>query len=240
MSRDTGVATDRTTAGEPFAVPVRQPVLGKNQQAAERNRQRFRALGLTVLNLLSAPGSGKTELLRRTLLDLGPRLRAAVVVGDLATDNDAQRLRQANVPVVQLTTGTVCHLDATMVARALDDLELETLDLLIVENVGNLVCPAAYDLGEDLRVVLVAVTEGEDKPLKYPVAFDRADVVLVTKIDLTDAAGCDRDTLLRHLTRAAPRARVFEVSARTGSGMHAWYDALEGWVRRQHDHESGP
>jgi hydrogenase nickel incorporation protein HypB len=174
------------------------------------------------LNVLSSPGSGKTTLLRETIRALAHELRAGVVVGDLATDNDAKRLRESGAPVVQITTGTVCHLDAEMVARAVWELDLAGLNLLIIENVGNLVCPASYDLGEDLRVVLLSVTEGEDKPLKYPPMFQLADAVIISKIDLAAACGFDRDLAMANLQRVAPRAAVIETSARTGEGMDRW------------------
>jgi hydrogenase nickel incorporation protein HypB len=179
-----------------------------------------------VLNVLSSPGSGKTTFLRETLKALGPKPGAAVIVGDLATDNDAKRLRETSAPVVQITTGTVCHLEAEMVARAAAQLNLEDVSLLIVENVGNLVCPAAYDLGEDLRVVLFSVTEGEDKPLKYPPMFQSADVVVISKIDLALACEWDRNAALSDLSQVAPKAHVFELSAKTGQGMDAWIDFL--------------
>jgi hydrogenase nickel incorporation protein HypB len=208
-------------------VSLHEAILAKNDRLAERNRNTFRARGLCVLSVLSSPGSGKTEFLRRTLVDLGPRLRVGVVVGDLATDNDARRLRETGAPVVQITTGSVCHLEANMVARAVEALDLDGLDLLFIENVGNLVCPASYDLGEDLRVVLLSVTEGEDKPLKYPVAFQGSGVVVVSKIDLGDAVGFDREEVHRNLRRVTPEATVLEVSARTGQGMPLWYNELE-------------
>jgi hydrogenase nickel incorporation protein HypB len=207
-------------------VEVRQAILDKNDRLAERNRGFFRARGLLVLNFLSSPGSGKTSFIRESVRKLGPDLKTGVIVGDLATDNDAQRLRESGAPVVQITTGTVCHLEAEMVGRALKALDLTNLDLLIIENVGNLVCPASYDLGEDLRVVLLSVTEGEDKPLKYPPMFQSADVVLISKIDLAQACGYDRDTALANIRRAAPKARVFETSAKTGQGMDAWREFL--------------
>lgn len=207
-------------------VQVRRAILDKNDRQAERNRGFFRAHGLLVLNVLSSPGSGKTTFLRETIRALAPRLRAGVVVGDLATDNDARRLREAGGPVVQITTGTVCHLEAEMVARALQQLDLSALDVLIIENVGNLVCPAAYDLGEDLRVVLLSVTEGEDKPLKYPPMFQSADVAVISKMDLAVACGYDRDAALSNLQRVATKARVFETSAKTGSGLDRWCDFL--------------
>ena len=207
-------------------VEIRQSILDKNDRQAERNRGFFRARGMLVLNVLSSPGSGKTTFLRETVRVLDGRLKTAVIVGDLATDNDARRLRESGVPVVQITTGTVCHLEAEMVARVLKQLDLTGLDLLIIENVGNLVCPASYDLGEDLRVVLLSVTEGEDKPLKYPPMFQSADVAIVSKVDLAQACDYDRDAALGNLRKSAPRARIFETAAKTGVGLDAWCDFL--------------
>jgi hydrogenase nickel incorporation protein HypB len=180
-----------------------------------------------VLNVVSAPGSGKTTFLRETVRLLAPRLKTGIIVGDLATDNDAQRLREAGAPVVQVTTGTVCHLEAEMVARAVKRLPLEGLELLIIENVGNLVCPASYDLGEELRVVLFSVAEGEDKPLKYPPMFQSADVVIISKNDLAKACEYDRAAALANLKRVAPRSQIFETSAKTGQGMEAWCGYLQ-------------
>jgi hydrogenase nickel incorporation protein HypB len=215
---------------------VRRAILEKNDRLAERNRGFFRARGLLALNVLSAPGAGKTTLLRETIRKLGSRLKAGVVVGDLATDNDARKLREADAPVVQITTGTVCHLEAEMVARALNQLDLRGLGLLIIENVGNLVCPASYDLGEDLRVVLLSVTDGEDKPLKYPPMFQSAQVVVISKMDLAQACSFDRETALANVRRLAPAARVFELSAKTGEGLDAWCDFL---VERRRQLEAG-
>jgi len=206
---------------------VQRSLLERNERAAEQNRGYFRAKQLLVLNVLSAPGSGKTTFIQKTAELLRGRLRTAVIVGDLATDNDAARLRTAGVAAVQITTGTLCHLEAEMVARAMADLDLDALDLLIIENVGNLVCPASYDLGESLRVVLLSVTEGEDKPLKYPPLFHSADVAVVTKGDLAAAAGFERDTALTNLRRISHHATVFEVSARTAHGMETWCAWLE-------------
>jgi hydrogenase nickel incorporation protein HypB len=214
-------------------IPIQEALLSKNERAAGANRERFRAAGVRVLNVLSSPGSGKTEFLRRTLLDLGPSLGMGVIVGDLATDNDARRLHETGAPAVQIATGTVCHLEADMVGRAAEALGLDGLDLLIIENVGNLVCPATYDLGEDVRVVLLSVTEGEDKPLKYPVIFERADVVVISKIDLAEAVGFDREAAMRNIRKASPSALVFEASAKTGRGMASWYDHLRHVVLGQ-------
>lgn len=208
------------------AIPIETPILAKNTAMADRNRTSFHDRGLLVLNVLSSPGSGKTTFIERTLTDLAERLPGAVVVGDLATDNDAMRLRRSGAPVVQITTGTVCHLDADMVARAVSTLDLAGVRLLVIENVGNLVCPASYDLGEDVRVVLLSVTEGEDKPLKYPTMFKTAQVVVITKQDIAQAAGFDREAALRCIRGVAPQAVIVEVSARTGEGMEEWYDLL--------------
>ena len=200
--------------------------MGKNDRLAERNRVFFRAKKLLVLNVVSSPGSGKTAFIRETAKQLAGKLRVAVIVGDLATDNDAARLREAGIPVVQITTGTVCHLDADMVAKAAARLDLDQVDLLVIENVGNLVCPADFDLGEDLRVVLLSTTEGEDKPLKYPPMFHSAHIAVVTKMDLALAAGFDREVALANLQRISHHAHIFELSSKTGQGMPAWLDYL--------------
>jgi len=203
-------------------IEVHRSVFEANDRLAERNRGFFRALNLFTVNVLSSPGSGKTTLIKSTIEKLAGDLRVGVIVGDLETDNDARRLRTTNAPVVQITTGTLCHLDAGMIARALGNLDPKSLDLLIIENVGNLVCPSSFDLGEDLRVALLSVTEGEDKPLKYPPLFHFADVIVVTKTDMARAAEFDRDGALANIRRINPKARIFEVSARTGEGIEAW------------------
>jgi hydrogenase nickel incorporation protein HypB len=210
----------------PRIVEVREGVLKKNDLLARELRGRFREAGLFVVSLVSSPGAGKTAFLERTLASLKPKRRVAALVGDLATDNDARRLERAGVPVRQITTGTVCHLEAQMVAQALDGWDLAGLDYLFVENVGNLVCPSSYDLGEDLRVVLLSVTEGEDKPLKYPTIFNSADLAIVTKVDLAEAVGFQRDEALRSLEAVRPGLEVLETSSRTGQGMDAWLERL--------------
>jgi hydrogenase nickel incorporation protein HypB len=207
-------------------VTLNRSLLEKNDRLAERNRGFFRAKKLLVLNVVSSPGSGKTTFIRETAAKLGAKLRVGVIVGDLATDNDAAKLRTAGIPVVQITTGTVCHLDAEMVSKAAAQLDLDKLDVLVIENVGNLVCPAEYDLGEDLRVVLLSTTEGEDKPLKYPPMFHSAHVAVVTKSDLAAAAGFDREQALANLRRVSHHAAVFELSAKTGEGMAGWLNFL--------------
>lgn len=192
----------------------------------------FAAKNLLVINVFSSPGSGKTSLLQKTAEMLRGRVRMGVIVGDLATDNDAERLSRADIPVVQITTGTMCHLDARMIAEAMKKMPLDDLDVLIIENVGNLVCPASYDLGEGVRVVLLSVTEGEDKPLKYPPMFHSADVALVTKSDLADAVDFNRDAALAALNKVAHHAHVIEVSSKTGEGMEAWCEEIVERARR--------
>ncbi len=219
----------RRNDGGARSIELGKPILERNQRLAERNRGFFRGRGLAAFNLISSPGSGKTTLLERTLAALSPEIRGAVVVGDLATARDAERVRAAGAAAVQITTGTVCHLDAEMVARGLEQLDLGGCRVVWIENVGNLVCPSDFDLGEGARVVLLSVTEGEDKPLKYPPVFRRADAVVLTKADLVDACGVDLGELRRNVARMAPQARCFEMSARTGLGMEAWL----GWVRER-------
>ncbi|MEY4387839.1 MAG: hypothetical protein RLY20_3122 [Verrucomicrobiota bacterium] len=198
----------------------------KNDRLAERNRGFFRAKQLLVLNVVSSPGSGKTTFIRETAARLKGKLRVGVIVGDLATDNDAARLREVGIPVVQITTGTVCHLDAEMVSKAAAQLDLDKLDVLVIENVGNLVCPADYDLGEEVRVVLLSTTEGEDKPLKYPPMFHSAQVAIITKRDIGALLGFNREQALANLKRVSHHAEIFELSSKTGEGMQAWLDFL--------------
>jgi len=208
-------------------VQVRQQVLKQNDVVARVLRQRFRAAGVCAVSLVSSPGAGKTALLERALTQLRARYRVAALVGDLATDNDARRLARSQAPVRQITTGTVCHLEAQMIVDALGDWELDRLDFLFLENVGNLVCPSTFDLGEHLRLVLVSVTEGEDKPLKYPTIFNTADVAVITKTDLSAAMEFDRDAAHRNIQAVRPGMVVFEVSAKTGAGMDEWLGYLE-------------
>jgi hydrogenase nickel incorporation protein HypB len=211
----------------PRIVEVRQNILRKNDVLARSLRSRFEDAGVFVVNLLSSPGSGKTALLQQTLSALGARRSVAALVGDLATERDADRLRTSGAPVRQIITGTVCHLDAEMVERALVDWDLSSLEVLFIENVGNLVCPASYDLGEQVRVVMLSVTEGEDKPLKYPSIFNTADVVLLTKIDLASAAGFDVEQALANIETTRPGVQVIATSARSPMGMAAWLEWLE-------------
>ena len=203
-------------------VEVRQHVLKNNDVVARGLRDRFREAGVYVVSLVSSPGAGKTLFLEKVLGLLRDRYRVAALVGDLATDNDALRLARSGAPVKQITTGAVCHLEAAMVQGALEGWNLQDLDFLFVENVGNLVCPATFDLGEDLRLVLVSVTEGEDKPLKYPTIFNTADVAVLTKMDLAAAVEFDATAAHRNIQAVRPGMQVFEVSAKTGQGMEQW------------------
>jgi hydrogenase nickel incorporation protein HypB len=211
----------------PERISVQTNVLNANQQTAAANREFFASQGLLVMNLMSAPGAGKTTLLETTIKALQGPFRVAVIEGDLQTDLDAQRIQALGVRAHQITTGTVCHLDARMVARALNVFPVKDLDLLIIENVGNLICPASFDLGESVRVVVCSVAEGPEKPKKYPVMFNKADVVLINKIDLAAASGVDLKELTANVRDVNPKATIFALSARTGEGMPAWTKWLE-------------
>jgi hydrogenase nickel incorporation protein HypB len=208
------------------SVDLSIPLLEKNDILAERNRGYFLGRGLLALNIVSSPGAGKTTLLERTLDEFGKEVRCAVLVGDLETDNDGRRLNRPHASVAQITTGTVCHLDAGMIARAAESIDLDGARVLFIENVGNLVCPASFDLGEQIRVVLLSTTEGEDKPLKYPPIFKSAHVVLLTKVDVADALGFSRQIAVENIRRVAPQAEIIELSSRSGEGIARWYDYL--------------
>jgi hydrogenase nickel incorporation protein HypB len=210
----------------PRIVEVRKNVLRKNDLLAHDLRAIFERARVFVTSLVSSPGAGKTALLEQTLGSLSQEFRVATLVGDLATDRDARRLAQAGGLVRQITTGTVCHLDADMVRTALDGWDLDALDFLFVENVGNLVCPSSYDLGENLRVVLLSVTEGEDKPLKYPTIFHSADLAVITKTDLAAAVDFDWDAARANIQEVRPGMETLEVSARTGAGLQHWVARL--------------
>lgn len=213
-------------------VEVRTRILKENDLVARALRKRFHEEGVFVVSLVSSPGAGKTMFLEQTLQLLRDYVHAAVLVGDLATDNDARRLARAEVPVRQIATGTVCHLEAAMVRDALDEWQPGQLDILFVENVGNLVCPATYDLGEELRLVLMSTTEGEDKPLKYPTIFHTADLAMITKMDLADAAEFDLATARANIQAVRPGIETLEVSAKTKAGMSRWLDLLYSRVAR--------
>jgi hydrogenase nickel incorporation protein HypB len=203
----------------PRLVEVRRNVLKQNDLLARELRASFQAADVSVMSFVSSPGAGKTALLEKLLTQLRSGLSVAALVGDLATENDAARLARSGAPVHQIVTGTVCHLDAEMIRRAIDDWDLAQLDLLLIENVGNMVCPSSYDLGEDLRFVLMSVTEGEDKPLKYPTIFNTADVAVITKMDLADAAEFDLAVAEANIQSVRPGMLVLTVSARTEVGL---------------------
>lgn len=212
-------------------VRIAAPVLQENSAAAAENRSLFQELGLFVVNLMSSPGSGKTSILERTLSHLPADLKVGVIEGDIYTTKDAERVAAHGVPVVQINTAGACHLDARMVKAALEDLPLKELDLLLVENVGNLICPAEFDLGEDARVVVLSVTEGADKPLKYPLVFRLAAVALVNKTDLLPYTDCDLDALCWDLRVVNPELTIFPVSARLDTGFAPWVKWLRERVR---------
>ena len=211
---------------QPRLIEVRKNVLKQNDLTARALREQFRAAGVFVVSLVSSPGSGKTMFLEKTLTLLRQNYRVAALVGDLATENDAIRLARSQAPVKQITTGTLCHLEAAMVESALQEWNLNDLDFLFVENVGNLVCPSSYDLGESLRLVLISVTEGEDKPLKYPTIFNSADVAVVTKMDLAGAVEFDWNAAYGNIQAVRPGMKVFKVSAKTGDGMDEYMNFL--------------
>lgn len=212
---------------EPLTIELNLPLLAENNRLAAQNRAHFKEHGLRVVNLVSGPGAGKTTLLARTLKALADDIPCGVLVGDLETDTDAQKLKHAKVPVAQLTTGSACHLDAHMVAHGFEALHLHG-GLLFIENVGNLVCPAEFDLGETVRVALFACTDGEDKPLKYPPVYRSSHIVLMTKADIADTCGFDARQARANLQKVCPKAEVMEISARTGLGMDRWLDFLRG------------
>lgn len=213
---------------KPRILEVRQGILKKNDQLAEGLRNRFRAAKVCVIDLVSSPGAGKTAFLEETLRRLKEQnKRVAALVGDLATENDARRLERSGVPVRQIETHGICHLEAEMIERNLDGWKLEELDYLFIENVGNLVCPSSYDLGEDARAVLHAVTEGEDKPLKYPTIFNSSDIAIITKIDLAEVCEFNRTECYENIHAVRPHIPILETSAKKGIGFDAWFAYLE-------------
>jgi len=211
-------------------IPVVQNILQANDRLAEANRRRFDALGLFAINLMSSPGAGKTSLLERTVDGLAGRLRMAVIEGDLQTSNDAERILKKGVQAVQINTDGGCHLDGNMIQIALDSLDLEGLDLLVIENVGNLVCPAEFNLGEHQKVTILSVTEGDDKPAKYPLMFQISSVLIVNKIDLLPYIDCDIEKIRSQARQLNPNQDIFEVSCRTGEGLESWFSWLESNV----------
>jgi hydrogenase nickel incorporation protein HypB len=218
---------------EPRLVEVRRNVLKQNDVIARSLREQFREAGVFVVSLVSSPGSGKTTFLEKTMTLLQPQYRVAALVGDLATENDAVRLARSKAPVKQITTGTLCHLEAAMVQNALSDWDMHQLDFLFIENVGNLVCPSSYDLGENLRLVLMSVTEGEDKPLKYPTIFNSADIAVITKNELATAVEFDWEMARKSIESVRPGMKTFRLSAKTGEGMNEYLEFLTAQLRER-------
>ncbi len=219
-----------TPAADEHAVEVLKGLLDANDHEALHNREHFQRHNVLAINLMSSPGAGKTALLEATIDALGGDLKVAVVEGDLETENDADRIRAKGVPAIQISTGSACHLDAHMVHAALHDLDLDDVDVVFIENVGNLVCPASFDLGQHINVALLSTPEGDDKPAKYPVMFRAADLVLITKSDLLEVLDdFDPDAAERCVREIANPAPLFKVSSKTGLGMEAWLD----WLRQE-------
>lgn len=216
-------------------IPVEKKVLNENQRIAVELRRRFEENNILCLNFISSPGSGKTTLLEKTLAGFAPEERVAVLTGDLQTENDAKRLARYGFPVQQIVTGGVCHLDGKMIERALEPWPLENLDVLFIENVGNLVCPASYDLGEEAKIVLLSVTEGEDKPLKYPSIFHKSSLLILTKIDLLPFVPFDIEAAEANARQVNPEIEIIRVSCSTGEGMEHWRNWMES-RRRSHRH----
>ena len=207
-------------------VEVMKNILGENDKIAEENRKLFKDKGVFVINLMGSPGSGKTSLLEQTIANLKDKLKMAVIEGDLFTAKDAERIERHNVPVIQINTAGGCHLDAPMVKRAAESLNLDALDLIIVENVGNLVCPAEFDVGEDIKAVVLSITEGDDKPLKYPLIFKESAVAVLTKIDILKFTNFNLESAREDLTTIHPNIKIIETSCTNGEGLDIWYNFL--------------
>ena len=213
-------------------VTVERKILKKNDEIARENRKIFNDHALFTINMLSSPGSGKTTLLEKTLSRLPAEVKCAVIEGDVQTDNDARRIEKFNIPVVQIVTNGGCHLEAKLIQDALDNFDLLSVNLLIIENVGNLVCPANYDLGEDKKVVLVSTTEGDDKPLKYPPMFRVSDVLVINKIDLLPYVDFSLEQVRKNALQINPDLEIFEISCRTGEGIQNWMNWLRSAIRK--------
>jgi len=209
-------------------VKVVARILQANDRIAEENRRRFKEAGVFVINLMGAPGSGKTSLLEKTITALNGRLRLGVIEGDIAGTSDAERIGRLGTPVVQINTGGACHLDANMISEALPDLPLDKLDMVFIENVGNLVCPAEFNVGEDMKAMVLSIAEGHDKPLKYPLMFRESSVLVINKTDLAPYTDTDMAKLKADAASLNPALRVFEVSCRTGEGLDGWAGWLAG------------
>jgi hydrogenase nickel incorporation protein HypB len=213
-------------------IKVLKDILGANEAIAKRNKNRLDSHGILTINIMSSPGAGKTSLILQTINRLKPRTRIAVIEGDVASRIDADKVNKEGVPVIQINTGGGCHLDANMTESALDNLPLGQIDLLLIENVGNLICPAEFNLGEHKKVMLLSMPEGDDKPYKYPLMFSEADVVLVNKVDLLPYLDFNLDAFRKVVTGLNPKVKIFPVSCKTGEGLAAWFAWLEGEVKK--------
>ena len=208
-------------------INIQQKILSKNDEIAAVIRRKLTTNNIVALNLVSSPGSGKTSLLEKTLTGIGDKLKLALIAGDVQTENDAQRLTKAGGKIVRpIITGGACHLDASMIAKALDEIDLKAVDILFIENVGNLVCPSSYDLGEKMKIVLISTTEGDDKPLKYPAMFRKSSVMVINKIDLLDYSDFRLEKVRENALKINPHLKIFELSCRTDEGLDSWYDWL--------------
>lgn len=214
-------------------VPVVKKILEANDRIAEENRRLFDAGKLLVINLMSGPGAGKTSLLEKTIEALNGKCRLGVIEGDIQSTYDAERIAAKGAPAVQINTGGACHLDGNMIREALGQLDLAGLDILVVENVGNLVCPAEFNVGEDFKVMLLSVAEGDDKPLKYPLIFHESRVLLINKIDLLPYLDCNVQKIREESLRINPHLEIFEVSCKTGEGLDRWYDWLKNRIKKK-------
>jgi hydrogenase nickel incorporation protein HypB len=213
-------------------IKILKDILGANEAIARRNKDRLDSHGILTINIMSSPGAGKTSLILQTINRLKPGTRMAVIEGDVASRIDADKVNKEGVPVIQINTGGGCHLDANMTERALDNLPLQKIDLLLIENVGNLICPAEFNLGEHKKVMLLSMPEGDDKPYKYPLMFSEADVVLVNKVDLLPYLDFNLDAFRKVVTGLNPKVKIFPVSCKTGEGLAAWFAWLEGEVKK--------
>ena len=209
-------------------VKVVTRILEANERLAEENRRRFKEAGVFVMNLMGAPGAGKTSLLEKTILELKKRVRIGVIEGDIAGTDDAERIHNTGVPVVQINTGGACHLDANMISEVLPEMPLGELDMVIIENVGNLVCPAEFKVGEDIKAMVLSITEGHDKPLKYPLMFQESAALVLNKVDLLPYVNVDMQKLKNDAISLNPGLKIFEVSCKTGEGLHRWTEWLNG------------
>ncbi|MBW2057098.1 MAG: hydrogenase nickel incorporation protein HypB [Deltaproteobacteria bacterium] len=214
-------------------IPLVQKVLEANQRIADENRRLFEEAGVLAINLLSGPGAGKTSLLEKTIDGLKDRYRFGVIEGDIQSTRDAEKIASTGVPVVQINTGGACHLDGNMIREALEQLDLGSLDILVVENVGNLVCPAEFDVGEDFKVMLLSLPEGDDKPLKYPLIFHESSLLLINKIDLLPHLECDVEKIRNESLKLNPRLGILEISCKTGEGLQPWFDWLTSRVKKR-------